>query len=222
MSSQNVVIFGTNSLSSLAWYCLTHDSPYQVMAFTVDAAYLSTPVHEGLPVVPFEEIKEHYPPETFRLLVPVGFNAINGLRRERYEKAGSMGYEFVHYVSSHTNTWPDFHIGDNCLIYESTIIQPFATIGDNVIIRSGVHISHHCQLADHVFVAAGVTLGGHVKVGEQAFLGLGAIVRDGITIAERSFIGAGAVVISDTESDAVYVGSPARKTARCSLEVTGG
>lgn len=222
VSTHDVVLFGADTFASLAWFCLTHDSPYHVRAFTVDAAYLTATHHEGLPVVSFEQLTGLYPPGTVRLLLPLGYHAINGLRRERYQQAKAMGYQFISYVSSRASTWPDLQVGENSLIYENAIIQPFSSIGSNVIIRSGAHISHHCEVADHAFVAAGVTLGGNVRVGEQAFIGLGAVVRDGLHIAERSFIGAGAVVLKDTDVDGVYVGNPARKTERTALQVTGG
>ncbi|MES2262814.1 MAG: acetyltransferase [Pseudomonadota bacterium] len=220
--TNDVVLFGADSFASLAWFCLTHDSPYRVAAFTVDQAFLRAPSHEGLPVVPFEQLREHYPPGEVRLLIPLGYHAINGLRRARYEQARALGYEFISYVSSRASTWPDLQVGDNCLIYEHAIIQPFARIGNNVIIRSAAHISHHCQVADHAFIAAGVTLGGNVKIGEQAFIGVGAVLRDGLQIAERSFIGAGAVLVKNTEADGVYVGNPARKMERSALEASGG
>jgi len=217
-----VVVFGNTSFASLAAYCLTHDSPYQVTAFTVDRAYIGSGSHEGLPVVAFDELANDYPPAEVRLLIPLGYHAINGLRRDRYLAAKALGYEFISYVSSRASTWPDLQVGENCLIYEHAIIQPYARIGDNVIIRSGAHISHHCQVGDHAFVAAGVTLGGNVSLGEQAFVGLGAVLRDGVTIAPRTFIGAGAVVVGNTDTDGVYVGNPARKLDKTAGRVTGG
>lgn len=222
MSTQDVVLFGTESLSDLAWYCLTHDSAYKPIGFTVDSAYMRAPAHQGLPVVPFERLTEHFPPATTRLMIPLGFHAINGLRRARYEQAKEYGYSFAKYVSSRASTWPDTPIGDNSLIYEHAIVQPFARIGNNVIVRSGGHISHHCTVADHAFIAAEVTLGGNVTVGEQSFVGLGAVIRDGITLAPRSMIGAGAVVLKDTEPDGVYVGNPARRIEKSAMDVTTG
>jgi sugar O-acyltransferase (sialic acid O-acetyltransferase NeuD family) len=221
MEKPKVVIFGSGAFSSLAWYCMTQDSPYQVVAFAVDRAYLRAGCHEGLPVVAFEDLETYYPPSQVRLLIPLGYHAINGLRRERYLAAKARGYEFASYISTRASTWPDLIVGENCLIYEHAIIQPFARIGDNVIIRSGAHISHHCTVSDHVFVAAGVTLAGCVSVGERAFLGVGSVLRDGLVIAERSFIGAGAVVLANTEADGVYVGNPAKKMVRSALQVTG-
>lgn len=221
-NSTDVVLFGADNFASLAWYCLKHDSPYRPVAFTVDRAYLRASSHHGLPVVAFEQLPAHYPPSQVRLLIPLGYHAINGLRRARFEQARAMGYDFISYVSSRASTWPDLQVGDNCIVYEHAIIQPFARIGDNAIIRSGAHISHHCEVGEHAFVAAGVTLGGNVSIGAQSFVGVGAVLRDGLGIAERTFIGAGAVVVADTEADGVYVGNPARKGARSALEVTGG
>lgn len=220
MNPAKIVVFGAESFASLAWYCLTQDSHYKVIAFTVDRDYVQASTHHGLPVVPFEDLMTDYPPGSVRMLVPLGYHAINGLRRQRYETARELGYECVTYVSSRASTWPDLQIGQNCMVYEGAIIQPFASIGNNVIIRSAAHISHHCHVADHVFVAAGVTLGGNVHVGEQSFLGVGAVLRDGLRIAERSFIGAGAVVVADTEPDGVYIGNPARKIPKTALEAS--
>lgn len=220
MAAESVVIFGNGTFASLAWYCLTHDSPWQVKAFTVDRAYIQNPTHEGLPVMPFEDLPSLYPPSEVRLLIPLGYTQINGLRRDRYLQAKALGYGFVSYISSRAAIWPDLQIGENCLIYEQAIIQPFARIGDNVIIRSGAHISHHCVIGSHSFVAAGACFGGNVSAAEQVFVGLGAVLRDGLHLAERSFIGAGAVVIANTDADGVYVGNPARKIAKSAQEVT--
>lgn len=215
-----VVIFGNLRSASLAWYCLLHDSSFKVAGFTVDEAYITSAVFECLPLVPFETLESHYPPTDYRLLIPTGYQHINGLRRARFEMARQRGYSFVSYVSSRASVWPDLSVGDNVLIYEHAIIQPFARIGDNCIIRSGAHISHHCQVASHAFVAAEVAMGGEGIVGEQAFVGVGAVLRDRIRIADRSFIGAGAVVVHDTEVDCVYVGNPARKAGKTSYEAS--
>jgi len=208
--------------ASLAWYCLLHDSPYKIAGFTVDEAYLASSHFEGLPLVPFETLEAHYPPEDYRLLIPMGFQKINGVRRARYEQAKQRGYTFASYISSRASVWPDLQVGDNVLIYEHAIIQPFARVGNNCIIRSGAHVSHHCHLGDHVFVSAEVALASSCHVGDQAILGVGAVLRDGLRVAERSFVGAGAVLVADTEADAVYVGNPARKASKSALVASGG
>lgn len=168
-----VVIFGNLRSASLAWYCLLHDSAYRVAGFTVDAAYITSQQFEGLPLVPFEALQVHYPPTDYRLLIPMGYQHINGVRRARYEQARQRGYTLPSYVSSRASVWPDLKIGDNVLIYEHAIIQPFARIGSNCIIRSGAHISHHCEVADHAFIAAEVAMGRRGLRGRAGVCGRG-------------------------------------------------
>jgi sugar O-acyltransferase (sialic acid O-acetyltransferase NeuD family) len=214
-----LVIFGTKRSASLARYCLENDTSLKVAAFTVDAAFMRGREHEGLPLVAFEELESHYRPQDCRLLIPMGYQCVNAVRRERYEAGKARGYSFASYVSSRASVWPDLVIGDNVLIYEHAIVQPFCRIGSNCIIRSGVHLSHHCEVADHVFMAPAAATGGAVVIGEQAFIGVGAVLRDRIRIAPRSFLAAGAVVIADTEADRGYAGNPARRLAKTALQL---
>ena len=214
-----VVIFGTLRSAALARYCLAQDTSLRVVAFTVDAAYAKGPEHEGLPLVPFEALESRYRPGDCRLLIPMGYQGLNGVRRARYESAKARGYGFASYVSSRASVWPDLVVGDNVLIYEHAIVQPFCRVGSNCIIRSGAHVSHHCEVGDHAFVAAEAAMGGGTSIGEQAFIGLAAVLRDDIRIAPRSFVGAGAVVVADTEPDGAYLGNPARRLDKTALEM---
>lgn len=215
-----VYVFGTGELSALARYCIEHDSDSRVAGFFVDREFRDSERFEGLPVLAFEELAAGERTPALRLVLPTGNSRINGVRRDRYERARSLGFEFLTWVSSRASTWPDLVLGENCLVYEGAVVQPFTRIGDNVIVRSGAHLSHHNVIEDHCFIAAGATLGGNVHVGCQSFVGLGAVVRDGVRLAERTFVGAGAVVLGNTEADGVYVGNPARKLDKSSAEVT--
>lgn len=219
MNNRSVIIFGTKGLSSLIWYCLANDTTFSVKGFVVDREYMNNEMHEGLPVFRYDQIEEECPPEKNVFLIPTGYKYINGFRMERYYGFKEKGYQAINYVSSRASIWPDLNLNGNCMIYDNVVVQPFTVIGENVIIRSSAHISHHNIIESHSFIAAGATLGGHVTVGTRSFLGLGCIVRDCVNIAERSFIGAGAVVLSDTEPGGVYVGNPARKIQKSSIDV---
>ena len=213
-SESAVVIFGDKRFAQLAHFCLVHDSPWKVVGFAVDAEWRKAGRFEGLPLVDFESLERNYPPGEVKLLIPTGFQQLNGLRRARFESAKARGYGFASYVSSRASVWPGFEPGGNCLIYEHAIVQPFSTVGDNVTVRSGAHISHHCRIDSHAFISAEAAIAGGVQVGEQAVIGVGAVLKDDLKIAPRSFIGAGAVVLQDTEEGAAYVGNPARKHDR--------
>jgi sugar O-acyltransferase (sialic acid O-acetyltransferase NeuD family) len=215
-----VVIFGCRSLASLLWHCMKYDAGREVAAFTVDVLPQGGTTHEGLPLVPFGEIADRYPPHEYEMLIPIDYSEINGLRRTRCDLAIQLGYHLTSYVSSCAVVPGDVIISDNCMLFEQAILQPFARLGKNTIIRAGANIGHHSVVGDHCFISSGVVTGGKVQIGEQCYIGLGAILRDNIRIAQRCLIGAGAVVIADTEPDGVYVGNPARRLEKTSMEAT--
>ena len=99
-TSRPVVIFGTGDFARVAEVYLRLDSPFDVVAFTVDEAYLDAPEINGLPVVPFETLAHTHPPATHAMLVAIGFSRINKARAETYERSKARGYELISYVSS--------------------------------------------------------------------------------------------------------------------------
>ena len=207
-----VVVFGNSSWADLAHFYLTHDSPHEVVAFTVDGDFLKEERHRGLPVVPFGNLEEHYPPGDFSLFIPISFKRMNHLRAEKYQNAKDRGYKLISYVSSKATTWPDFKCGDNCFIFEDNTIQPFCRIGNNVTLWSGNHIGHHSTIGDHCFISSHVVISGGVVVEPYCFLGVNTSVRDHVTIGERSVIGMGGMVTKSLEPGGVYVGAPVKRT----------
>jgi sugar O-acyltransferase (sialic acid O-acetyltransferase NeuD family) len=216
-----IIVFGSGSFASLAAHVLTHDAQRRVLGFTVDVAHLHSATHDGLPVYPFETLVEHAPPPAdCQILVALGYLQINGLRQARCAAAEAMGYELTRYISRYARIAAGTPIGRNSQIYENVILQPHVRLGADVIVRAGANIGHHSTVGDHSFIASGAVTGGNVSIGQRCFIGLGAIIRDGVRLGDRCFIGAGAVVTGDIEADAVYVGNPARRIAKTSLEVT--
>lgn len=207
-----IVIFGLNDFASLAHFYFTHDSPREVLAFTVHAEYLEAATFEGRPVVAFEDLAATYPPESVDLFAPMAPRRANGDRQAVYEAGLSAGYHFASYVSSRATTFPGFESGQNCFILEDNTIQPFVEIGANVILWSGNHIGHHSFIRDNAFVASHVVVSGHCDIGANAYLGVNATLRDGIVVGEGSMVGMGANVTRDTEPWSVNVGNPARPT----------
>ncbi len=206
-----LVIFGSGNFASLAWYVLKHDSPHEVVGFTVNAAWCKTSTHHDLPLVPFESLEQYFPPAETALMVPLGWADCNRLRAARYAEAKERGYTFATYVSSRAMVWPDLNVGENSMIYEGAIVQPFAKIGTSCILRTGSHVSHHAVLGDNVFLAAHAVVAGNAVIGDRCFLGLNSTIRDGVTLAPGCVVAAGALVTADTEPDGLYVGVPARR-----------
>ena len=207
---EKVIIFGIEEFAQVAHFYLTHDSPYEVAAFTVDRDYITEKELFGLPIVPFEEIEKSYPPDKFKMFVAIGYSNVNKPRAEKYYEAKSKGYELISYVNSKSVLWGDTEIGDNCFIFENQTIQPFVKIGNDVIIWSGNHIGHHSVIGDHCFITSHVVISGGVKIEPYCFLGVNATLRDAITIARECVIGMGAVIVKDTQEKGVYIGVAAK------------
>lgn len=216
-----IVLFGNGQVASVAYFYLTHDSPHEVVAFTVDREYIKEDRLFDLPVVPFEKVESLYPPGEFNMLVMVSFANVNHLRAAKYYEAKTKGYDLITYISSRSTTWPGLVVGENCFIFEGNVIQPFVEIGDNVIIWSGNHIGHHSVIKNHCFLASHVVVSGSVTVEPYNFIGVNATLRDNITIARECVIGAGALILKDTKEYGVYVGQEAKLIPKRSDELRG-
>jgi len=201
-----VIIFGTGDIAQLAHYYFTHDSDATVAAFTVDQEYLTGNTFCNLPVVAFEDIHRHYPPDSHQLFIALSYSRLNGIRKEKYLQAKARGYTLASYVSSRATVLNERRIGDNCFILENNTLQPFATIGNNVTLWSGNHIGHHASIQDHCFIASHVVISGGVVVGDECFIGVNATLRDHISVGEKSVIGAGALVMQNAAPHSVFIG----------------
>jgi sugar O-acyltransferase (sialic acid O-acetyltransferase NeuD family) len=199
-----VVVFGVGRIAELARFYLTHDSPHEVVAYTVDADYVPGPQFDGLPVVPFEGISESHPPDEVSLFLPISFKRMNHLRAAKYHEAKERGYELVSYVSSKATKFANFHCGDNCFVLEDNTIQPFVEIGDDVVMWSGNHIGHHSVIGDHVMVTSHVVISGGCTVEPHCFFGVNSTIRDETVIGRETLVGASVTIMSDTEPFSVY------------------
>ena len=204
---KKIVIFGTSQLASLAHFYFIHDSPHEVVAFTLDSGYIQENEFRGLPVVSFEEVENLYPPSEYYMFLPISFKQMNYLRKIKYDEAKLKGYSCVSYVSSKATTWPDLKVGENCFIFEDNTIQPFVTIGNNCILWSGNHIGHHTTINDHVFLTSHVVISGCCEIGENSFFGVNATIRDETKIGKASLIGMGAIITKDTPEFSIWLGA---------------
>ena len=216
---KKLVIFGAGDLAELAYFYFTTDSDYEVVAFSVNSNYLRDSFFCDLPVVPFEEITTHYPPEQYELFVAFGYAKLNAARREKYYQAKEKGYQLATYVSSYATVLNKQSIGDNCFILEDNTIQPFVHIGNNVTLWSGNHVGHHSTIRDHCFIASHVVISGGVEIKEQCFIGVNATLRDRITVGEKCVLGAGVLLLSDAEPEGLYIGKATERSTLPSVKL---
>lgn len=203
-----IIIFGTGDIAQIAYYYLDIDSEHEVVAFTVDKAYISGDVFEGKPIIAFEELTKLYPPSDYKMFIALSYSNLNKVREAKYHEAKAKGYELISYVSSKCSYMSPFECGDNCFIFEDNTIQSFVKIGNNVILWSGNHIGHHSVLHDHLFISSHVVVSGHCTISSNTFIGVNSTIGHQVTIATENIIGAGSIITKSTEHGDVYV--PAR------------
>ena len=209
--SKKVIIFGMQDYAELAHYYLKNDSPYEVVAFCLNEAYLpEEKMFKGLPIIPFEEVEQKYPAGEFSFFAPMSPKKMNQVREGVYNNIKTKGYNLVSYISSKATIF-DNEIGDNCFVLEDNTLQPFTKIGNNVVLWSGNHIGHHGEIKDHVTFTSHVVMSGHCIIGENSFLGVNATLRDGLTIAKGTLVGMAAAITKDTDEWGIYIGNPAKK-----------
>jgi len=90
------------------------------------------------------------------------------------------------------------------------------SVGDFCIFNQNVTVAHDCVVGDFVHVAPGANVSGNVHLQDGCWIGAGATINQGIPdkkliIGDNTVVGSGSTVIADCESDAVYVGVPARR-----------
>jgi sugar O-acyltransferase (sialic acid O-acetyltransferase NeuD family) len=200
-----VILFGAGKIADVAYFQLTHDSPHEVVAFTVDGEYIHQKEKWGLPVVPFDDILNRYPPDDFKMLVAVGYQDLNRFRAGKYAEAKAKGYELISYVSSRAANFSNVAIGDNCLILENAVLQPCTQVGNNVFFWNGNHLGHHARIEDHCYVAGQVVISGTAVIEPFCFLGVNATIGHEVTVGRESFIGAGTLITKNVAPKSVYI-----------------
>jgi sugar O-acyltransferase (sialic acid O-acetyltransferase NeuD family) len=203
---KKLIIIGDSSFAEIAYEYFTHDSSYEVVAFSIEQKYLKKTELFGLPIIPFEELSGRFNPNTHSIYVAVVYTELNRLRTRLYLQAKSWGYGIASYISSKAFVWPNVVVGEHCFIFENNVIQPFVKIGNNNIFWSGNHIGHHTVIQDHCFFASHVVLSGHCRVEDNCFFGVNSTIAHQVSIAKDAVIGAGALIMRDTLAEAVYKG----------------
>ena len=198
-----VVIFGTTDIAEIVYFYLKEDSEHEVVGFTIDEAYRQSETFNGLPLLPYEKLENYYSPSEYKLFIAIGWKNVNKFRAEKYFNAKKRGYSCISYISSKASYYGT-PVGENCFIFEDSIIQPFSSIGNNCFLFGANHIGHHSVIKDHCFITSDVVIGGAATIEEYTFIGMNATIRDVIKIGKENIIGAGSIILSDTKDRAVY------------------
>lgn len=222
-NEKKLIIIGATAFAEIAYEYFTHDSPYEVVAFSVDREYLEKDTLFGRPVVAFDELAKRFDPASHSVYVASTYTQLNRLRTRFAAQAKALGYSLASYVSSRAFVWRNVELGEHCFIFEDNTIQPFVKVGNNVVMWSGNHIGHHSVVRDNVFVSSHVVISGFCDIGENCFLGVNATLANNVTLGKDSLVGAGATILKNTEPNKLFGASmtaPKEKSALAYFGVT--
>ncbi len=199
MPNRKLVIVGDSAFAQIAYHYFSDDTKYEVVGFSVEKEFLKNPEFLGLPVVPFEQLSEIFPPEGYSVFVAITYGHLNRLRSRLLNKARDLGYALASYISPRAYVSKQAKLGEHCFIFENNVIQPYAQMGDNVILWSGNHIGHHSRIGAHCFISSHAVISGFATVGQYCFLGVNASIANNINVADDCWIGPGIVITKDTK-----------------------
>jgi sugar O-acyltransferase (sialic acid O-acetyltransferase NeuD family) len=208
-----LIIIGDSAFAEVAYEYFTIDSPYEVVAFSVESAYLKRTELFGLPIVAFESLPTHFPANEYAFYVATVYTQLNRLRTRLCKQMKMWSYTPASYISSKASVWRNVTVGEHCFIFENNVIQPFSSIGNNVVLWSGNHIGHHSTIGDNTFIASHAVISGFVDIGRNCFVGVNATFGNNLQIGDDCVIGAGALVTKNVPADHVIRGGSSELVA---------
>lgn len=215
MKTRKLVIIGDSAFAQIAREYFDVDTGYEVVSFAVESGYLKRDQLLGLPVVPFEQVENLYPPAQHDVFVAITYTQLNRLRERLVRAAKAKGYQLASYISPRAFVWRNAELGEHCFVFEDNTVQPFVRIGNNVVLWSGNHIGHHSVIKDNCFVSSHVVISGFCEIGEYTFLGVNSTIANNLSIGRDNWIGPGVTITRSTEAGALF-GAPSSLPSKVS------
>jgi sugar O-acyltransferase (sialic acid O-acetyltransferase NeuD family) len=159
------------------------------------------------------DVERHH---NMQFVIGIGDNAVRKRIADRFRSSLSFT-NLIH--PSATFGWQQREIIAGCagvIVCAGARLTSGIKVGDFVIFNQNVTIAHDTAIGDFVHLAPQVCISGNVDIGAGVWMGAGSVVKQGmpekrLSIGAATIIGAGAVVVSDCDSNAVYVGVPAKR-----------
>lgn len=193
---ERIIIYGNSSTAEVVAEYIDAVDGLKVAAFTINKEFITETIFANKRLVPFEGLNDTYPPDRFKLLIMniLGAEYPRIGKMEKSEEAKKMGYRLFTFIDPSVYIAKTAKIGENCVILNRSIVEPFASVGNGTVLRSGSFISHHCQVGEYCYLSPCATLAGNVEIGSFCFLGVNCTIHNNKKIGAHSIIGGGAVV----------------------------
>lgn len=217
---KNIIVFGATEITSWLIHSLVYEKQANIVAITVEKAYVESSHFCGIKVVPFEELDSLFDMSNCQILITIGYNQMNNVRLRIYNQCKEKKYKIYTYISKRAIVDSIDNIGEGSIIMPGAFVGPHVRIGICNIINVGACISHSITIGNFNFIAGNVVFGGNVEMENNCFLGMNTTIINGIHIASYTFVGASALINRDTEEYGVYTAVPTiKKEGKYSLDI---
>ena len=200
-----LVLAGNAITAEILHAYLKNDRRYEVVGATVDDEFLAQGTLTGLESVGLSRLRETFPPDSYRILMAVGYNDLNRVRESLFLRLKNMGYAIETYVHPDARVYSRHPLGEGCVVLPSAVIEPHAQVGSNTMVWCNVTLAHHSQVDDNCWIAAGAVISGQARVSRNTFVGVKATVVNEVTVGDYNVIGAAALISKNTKSHTVHL-----------------
>lgn len=207
--TKKLVLVGMGEFGQIAYEYFTHDSDYEVVAFSAEAEFVDSNEFMGLPVVPLNALTKHYPADEYHVHVAITFTKLNTVRERIFNLVKDMGYTCANYISSKAFVWRNVKLGENIFVFEHNTVQPFCEIEDNVVLWSGNHVGHRTVIRKHCYLSSHVVISGYCDIGENCFIGVNATFADKVKIGRDCFVAMACGITKSQGDNLLLKGMPA-------------
>ena len=212
--NDNVVIIGMTQFSEWVCQSINKEGCAHVVAFSAEKKYCTVSSFMGLPVIPIEELANHFDKRKTKLLVTVGYKKMNQVRERIFEEVKERGWSHYTYVSTSSIVDHSAVIEPGAIIMPSAYIGPNVHIGRGTIINVCAVLSHEIEIGDFCFIAPQAVFGGNSTVGKNCFIGLNSTIMNGVRIEDFNLIGASACISKNTVEYGCYIASATKRMER--------
>ena len=202
---KGLIIFGIGKIAEVIFYYAKEECGLDVVAFCVDEGFITVTKFNNLPVVPFSDIVNEYPPEHFNMFIAIGYHDLNRLRETKCKEAIGRGYKLVSIISPKVQIPENVLTGWNCFIMPPALIHPCVNIKNNVFVWSGALIAHHSVIDDNCWLTSCCNISGNVHMGANTFVAVNATVGHSVDIGKNCFLGANSLVTKNLEDEKVVI-----------------
>ncbi len=194
----DVLIYGAGLLGRQIHYLIDiyFKDRFKILGFIDDAREKGLSVVNDLHILgSLKEIYEdgNYSPDKVKLVLAIGYSDMQA-RRNAYNNAKELGYEFEGIIHPEAVVEKNAEIGEGVIILAGVVVDQYVAVRDINYLDIGTMMGENTIIETNNYFSAGTTVGGSVRIGENNFFGLNSTVVNDVSVGSNNFINAKALI----------------------------